>query len=351
MPTHVAPHVAVLVLGYNDRENLAVTLASASKQTYTNYQLFFIDNASQDGSLEYVAHTFPKITCLPQTKNTGYAGAYARVLRQIFKQNFDAAVLLNPDVRVDRNWLKELTASAYQDPTIGFAQPKIFLWDDKQDQANTFGNEIHYLGFGFCGHYGKTDSLEYEEDRPITYASGASLFVKREAYLQIGGIDKDFFCYLEDQDLVWRGHLFGWKSVLSARSFMWHQYVFKDPSRSRWKFEIYERNRFYFILKNYSLKLILLISPMFILMELGMLGNALFQGYFWDKLKAYRGVSKHAPALIKKRTWIQKHRRVSDRSLIRLLRSEIVFKELESPFLGVANTISRVYYKFIQVML
>ena len=347
----ITPRVAVLMLGYNDRENLSEALSSVIGQSYTNYDTFFIDNASQDGSIEFVQKNFPAIKIISHTKNIGYAGAYEKVLAEIFEKDFAAAVLLNSDVRVDKEWLAELTASAYADEKIGFAQPKIFLWGEKKNLANTFGNEIHYLGFGFCGHYEMEDNTTYAADQEITYASGASLFIKREAYRDIGGMDGDFFAYLEDQDLVWRGHLFGWNAVLSARSIMWHKYIFKNPIRSSWKFHLYERNRLFFILKNYSTKLLLLILPIFVIMEIGMFCNALFKGYFLDKLRAYRDMVRSLPAILRKRHWIQKNRVVSDRTLLPLFRSRITFKELDSPLLDIANFFFNIYYQFIKLTL
>jgi GT2 family glycosyltransferase len=345
--SEITPRVAVLILGYNDQENLFDAIGSACQQSYKNYEVFFIDNASKDNSIEYVKENFPEVKVIVHQTNIGYAGAYEKVLTKVFNQNFDAAVLLNSDVRVDKDWLHELTRSAYAHKNIGFAQPKIFLWGDKSTLANTFGNEIHYLGFGFCGHYEMEDNETYKSDREITYASGASLFVKRDAYLDVGGIDGTFFAYLEDQDLVWRGHLFGWKAVLSAKSIMWHKYVFKNPTRSRWKFHIYERNRLFFIIKNYSALLILLIAPMFLIMEIGLFFNALFKGYFLDKLRAYRDTFLLLPMLLKKREWIQKNRKVSDQQLFPLFRSEITFKELKNPLLDAANFIFSLHYKLI----
>ena len=71
----ITPRVAVLMLGYNDRENLSEALSSVIGQSYTNYDTFFIDNASQDGSIEFVQKNFPAIKIISHTKNIGYAGA------------------------------------------------------------------------------------------------------------------------------------------------------------------------------------------------------------------------------------------------------------------------------------
>lgn len=344
----INPRVAVLILGFNDKDNLDDAISSVLNQSYAHYETYYIDNASSNQSLEFVQAHFPGVKTIAHAQNLGYAGAYAKVLTRIFQDGFEAAVLLNSDVRVHTDWLKELVRSAYADERIGFAQPKIFLWGNEQHLANTFGNEIHYLGLGFCGHYKMPDSADFSHDKEITYPSGASLFIKREAYIDVGGIDPDFFSYLEDQDLVWRGRILGWKSVLSARSYMWHKYVFRNPSRSKWKFHMYERNRLFFIMKNYSSKLIVLILPALIALEVGMLIDSLQKGYFLDKIRAYRDVVATFPRTLRKRALIQNTRRKSDRDLFAFFSPEITFSEIQTPVLGFANYCLKGYYTLIR---
>jgi len=90
---------------------------------------------------------------------------------------------------------------------------------------------------------------------------------------------------------------------------------------------------------------------MFIIMELGMLGNAIVKGYFFDKIKAYVGVGRALPVVLKKRKWIQENRRVSDRKLLHFLRAQIKFKEIDSPLLSCANFIFGAYYECIKLFL
>lgn len=343
------PCVAVLMLGYNDKNNLKEALDSVLFQTYKNFRVIYIDNASNDGSLKFVKQNYPNIRIITNTENLGYAGAYKQVLEKTFSENFEAVVLLNSDVIVDKDWLRELVNSAYSDPKTALAQPKIFLWDEKNNTlANSFGNKINYLGFGFCGHYKKPDSLEFKEDREITYASGASLIIKKEAYLNIGEIDGDFFAYLEDQDLGWRARMKGYKIVLSSKSKMWHKYKFQKNSRNHRKFFMLERNRLYFIFKNYSCKTIFFILPVFIAMEIGMIFDSIFSGYFTDKIKSYFSFLRNLKNIKRKRNIIQESRKVSDAELFRFLSPVINFEEINSPLLALANFFLKMYYNLIK---
>jgi GT2 family glycosyltransferase len=339
------PRIAVLVLGYNDERHLPEALRSCLAQTYAAGTVIYVDNASTDGSLSLVRREHPALRVIANARNLGYAAAYREALELVFAEGFDGAVLLNADVIVDPRWLEELVRSAWAAPDIALAQPKTFLWDGvRNDRANTFGNAVHYLGFGHCGHYDLPDGPQFAADRDVTFASGASLLVKRDPYREIGGLDADFFAYLEDQDLGWRARMRGYRAVLAARSVMWHKYVFTKGPGNRVKFYLLERNRLSFVFKNYRWRTMLVLLPAFVFMEAGVLADALAKGYFREKLRAYRDFARNLPALRRKRAAAQAMRTVPDRRLFALAEPVIDFAEVRSAPLALANVVLRAYW-------
>lgn len=345
------PKVAVLVLGFNDEKNIQETIDTSLDQTYGNYEVVYIDNASSDSSLQIVKDHYPQLQIIEEKTNLGYAGAYAKYLDIFFAKDFDAAVLLNSDVKVSNDWLEQLVASAYRDANIAIAQPKIFLWGEDKHLANTFGNHINYLGFGFCGNYKKPDASFFDHDQEIVSASGASLLIKKEAYRKIGNLDKNFFAYLEDQDLSWRALLHGYKIVLSAKSVMWHKYVFQKNARNNWKFFTLERNRLYFLFKNFSARTLLLIFPMLLVMEMGILADSLSKGYFKDKLRAYGAFFANFGKIYQDRKIIQQGRQLTDRELFPKLSPTVNFEEIDSLGLKIANKMLAIYYGVVRFLI
>ena len=345
------PKIAVLILGFNDEKNIQEAISSSLDQTYENYDVIYIDNASTDTSLSIVINSYPKLEVISSEKNLGYAGAYAKYLEETFEKDYDAAVLLNSDVKVEKSWLKELVVSAFSDERIAIAQPKIFLWNENKHLANTFGNHINYLGFGFCGHYKKPDTIDFINDQEIVAASGASLLIKKEAYQKIGGLDGNFFAYLEDQDLSWRALMHGYKIVLSAKSIMWHKYIYQKNARNHWKFFTLERNRLYFLFKNYSAKTLLFIAPMFFVMEIGVLANAVAGGFFWDKIKAYKAFFANFGQIYRSRRIVQEGRKLPDSELFARLSPTVNFEEIDSFALRIANKLLAGYYKIIKPLI
>lgn len=346
---HNKHRIAVVMLNYNDKSNIENAVDSLLIQDYQNFKIIVIDNGSIDGSIELIKIQYPNLT-LVENSNIGYAGAYAKFLAHIFRENdYAAAVLLNTDVVVERNWLSELVKSAFSDDSIAFSQPKIFIWQKgKTDLFNTCGNKINFLGFGYCGEYKKKESdINTSKDFETAYASGCSLLVKREAYLKLSGLDPDFFAYLEDQDLGWRGWMYGYKSIVSVNSIMWHKYVFQKNPANKKKFFLLERNRLLFVIKNYSSKTIILLTPALFVMEIGILYHAFSNGYIKEKITSYISFIKSISKTLKKRKVIQKKRILSDSELFHRLSPTIEFDEVKSKPLKWANKIFSKYYYFI----
>lgn len=340
------PHrVAVLVLGFNHTKTILKTLESALTQSYDAYEVFYIDNASADCSVPLVREHFPNMRLFENTKNIGYAGAYHKTLTRVFREPFDTAVLLNPDTHVGFHWLSELVTSAYASPNIAFAQPKIYLWENgKTDIFNTAGNQVQFLGVGYCGRYQEKDIPCIENDIEIPYASGASLLVKKEVYEKLPGFDTSFFAYLEDQDLGWQARMLGYTNILSAKSVLWHEYDFHKKSLNHFKMYLLERNRLFFLLKNFETKTLFLIAPAFFVLEIGILFHSLLHGYFWKKILAYKDFLLALPKILKKRKYMQSIRTKTDRELFSQLAPTVQFAEVHSPLLALANKFFQWYY-------
>lgn len=343
------PSIAILVLGYNHKNTLQSALQSALQQSYTNYQLVYIDNASIDGSAEFVAEVFPGITLVRNEENLGYAGGYDAALKVAFAEGHEAAVLLNPDTVADTDWLAELVSAAYAEPDIALAQSKVLIWRDGPSEViNSFGNKVNFLGFGYCGEYLETDGEAYSRDRDVPYASGSSLLIKKAYYPSRISFDCDYFAYLEDQDLGWQARVHGLRSIVAARSRIWHKYDFQKKNLNNFKFYLLERNRLFFLLKFYSGRLLLLTLPALLVMEAGVYFDALSKGYALRKLQAQRDFLLALPVLLRKRRALMASRTVSDKALLPFLSPAIDFSEVDSWPMRQANRFLRVYFSVIK---
>lgn len=219
---------AVIILNWNGQDLLRKYLPHLIQHsTRSDVRLIVADNGSTDDSLLVLKNEFPQIEVIAFEKNYGFAEGYNRALSMVEEP---IVCLLNSDVRVTAGWLDSPLKSMTEDLEIAALQPKI-RWDrepGKFEYAGGAGGFLDCFGYPFCR--GRVfDSLETDEGQydspvpaPILWASGASLFVRREVYLDCGGLDKDFFAHQEEIDLCWRMNSRGYKVVADSASVVYH---------------------------------------------------------------------------------------------------------------------------------
>lgn len=342
------PKVGIIIVTYNSEGYIQRCIKSVAQQKYQNYSLYIVDNNSTDTTRSLVqAGGVGKL--LAQPVNTGYAGGNNIGIHEAFADGCDVVFLLNPDAFVEAETITRLVESHEKAPSAGALQPLILLHPDHR-KVNSSGNCIQYLGFGFTRDYRKdvqnilplTDA-----EHSIPYASGAAVLYTKEALEKVGMLDETFFLYHEDLDLSWRMRMCGFdiRIVPEARAF--HEYNF---SKSIQKFYFMERNRFLFLLKNFSIHYLIAIAPMFFITEFGLLLFSLKNGFFMERVKAWMYFLniKNSIAVIRARQDVQKRRVIDDTTLKKYLRATISFQDIDSTLLArVGNPLFSLYFKLI----
>ncbi len=327
---------------FNGQEYLGPCLDSLLNQSYKNFNVTVVDNASSDDSIDLVMRNYPQVGLIENDRNTGFAGGCNAGLRQGLAGGAEFFVLANSDVVAEPDWLKELVAAAASDERIGICQSLILL-ADQPGRINTAGNEAHFLGFGYCGHYREEDRGQFSQITDVPFASGSALLVRRRLLEDIGLFDERLFMYQEDLDLSWRARLAGWRVVMAPRSRIYHNYSF---DRNKEKYYYLERNRLYVSIKNYSGRSLLVLAPAFAGAEVAMLAWAAAGGWLAQKLKGYLYLARNARMLFEERCLLQRRRRVDDSLVSSFWTDKMAFSDLQdSPLTRAANPVSRWYWK------
>ena len=239
---------AIIVVNWNGRKFLKNCFNSVFKQTYKNFEVYFVDNGSVDDSSNYVKTYFPKVNIIQLDRNYGFAKGNNEGIRESFKdKKVEYIVCLNNDTIVDKNWLKELVKTAEKDKKIGAVGSKILFFYDK-NKINSLG--IIPLKNGNALNLSKNmESNKFEEEIKIFGPCGASALYKRNALDKIGLFDEKYFCYLEDVDLAWRINLAGYKSILNPKSVVFHIHSGTSSNYNSLKEYLITRNSLYNLIK------------------------------------------------------------------------------------------------------
>lgn len=221
--------LAIVVLNYNGQSFLSrflpTLLANAGE-----YPVYVADNASTDGSVAYLRQHFPAVRVLELATNEGYAGGYNRALDLLRHQHGGAQyyVLPNSDIEVTPNWIEPILARLDADPTMAACQPKIRSYQTRTDfeYAGGAGGYLDWLGYACCrGRLFDTvepDRGQYDDSRPVFWATGACLFMRADVFHQTGGFDPAFFAHMEEIDWCWRVQRLGYRVWACGESVVYH---------------------------------------------------------------------------------------------------------------------------------
>ncbi len=303
--------VSIVILNWNCKRYLKNCIESVQRQTYKNIEVYLIDNASSDGSVEYIKKEFLDLKIIRNSENIGFAKAHNLGIR---KTNGLYYMPLNPDVVLTDNFVEEIVTAINSEENIGWASGKVFFMNQdgaKTDIIYSTGHTIDKNYYFNNRGYGQRDTVGYTQKDYIFGANGACPLYKREMIEDIKYntneyFDEMFFMYGTDVDIDWRAQLLGWKCVYSSKAVAFH---IGEGSGGLKDYSIrleYIRRRHIMILKNeFILDIFLHCLPL-------MIKEFIAAAIRKDKLtcKALIGTIRYLPEILIKRFQIMKKRKV-----------------------------------------
>ncbi|MBP9102255.1 MAG: glycosyltransferase family 2 protein [Chitinophagaceae bacterium] len=217
--------VAIVILNWNGRKYLEQFLPSVLATQYSNFEIVVADNGSTDDSIAFLQTNYPTIRLITFTENFGFAKGYNEALKQVDSEYY---VLLNSDVEVTANWLQPMVTLLNSNSNIAACQPKLLSYKDKKmfEYAGAAGGWLDKYGYPFAKgrvfDISEEDKGQYDQQEPIFWASGASLFIRSSVFHAMKGFDEYFFAHQEEIDLCWRIQLAGHAIYSCPSSVVYH---------------------------------------------------------------------------------------------------------------------------------
>lgn len=258
---------AVIIPNYNGKHFLAPCLDSVLACGYPleKMEIIVVDNGSKDGSAEFIQKNYPQVKVLRLQENKGYAGGCDYGVQGT---QAEFIVFLNNDCQVHAGWMTELHEAFCSESDIGAVSS--VMYNENNTLLDFVGSEMNFYGHGNQIFFHQPVAAVSPEQYPdyLISACGASLLMRRDVYMTIGGYDPNYFAYFEDVDLGWRLWLAGYKIKLAKTSIVSH--VHQGTGRfvgDAVKLRLCERNSLITIIKNYEKKnLDRILAPALMLM-------------------------------------------------------------------------------------
>jgi GT2 family glycosyltransferase len=213
--------LTVSIVNHNNGELLAPLLKSILDQTRSvSYEVFVVDNASDDGSAEMIRERFPEVNLVCNEHPKGFAENHNAVLELASGQY---VVLLNDDMLLENDALGKMVAFMESDPEVGAAGCKLLNTDGSLQRSAWIGFpspralliDLFYLSVLLpgAGWVKESEAILLDQGQPVEvdHVLGACLLVRSETIEQVGALDSSFFMYLEETDWCYRMKQEGWK--------------------------------------------------------------------------------------------------------------------------------------------
>lgn len=317
------PLVSIIIVSYNAKEYLIPCIEASLHSSYQPIEVIVVDNGSTDGSVDIVKEKYssnPLIKLLLLAKN--YGPAYARN-RGIEQAQGRYLAFLDNDTKPEINWLNSLVEIMEQDDRIAACQCKLLLMQDPT-RIDYVGDYISQYGFLVQEvHGGDIDVGQAEQVNEILSAKSAAMIARADIAREIGMFDEDYFIYVEETDFGWRMWLKGYRVVYIPTSKVYH--AFGTTSKFYPDFANYNvrfhgcKNYILTLYKNFGIGYLWRVLPVHIGLWVGIAIWLALKRQFRDSLLIGKGIwwnLVHLLSSFRKRQYIQKNRKVSDREIM-----------------------------------
>lgn len=215
-----SPMVIVGIVTYNSVPDLPRCFPALRAQTYPHLRVILLDNASQDDSAAWVRANAPEVELLINETNVGYGRAHNQIIRHAAPAEDEFYLPLNPDVRMEAEYIALLVEAAQRMPDAGLLSGKLRLVDETGQPTGLIysaGQGMRHDGYVINVGERMPDDGRFDEPREVMLVSGAAPLIRGAVIHAIAHqgdlFDPAMFMYSEDVDVGWRARRAGWRCL------------------------------------------------------------------------------------------------------------------------------------------
>lgn len=310
--------ISIIIVNYNWKKWLYKCINSLLNQNYKDFEIIFVDNASQDASIEYMKNTFQdeRIKIVENKENSWFAGWNNLGYKY---STWDYILLLNNDTWVEMNYLENFIKAFDEISNLWSVQSKLILMNDisKLDVCWSY-----WTSTGFLYHYWYWKSsieLSYNKSIPFFSNKWTSMMIKKDIIEKIWLFDNDFWCYYEETDLchrIWIAWYECWyyPKAVCYHAMWWTSTTFKNSYIQFHNF----KNKLLSFLKNFEFKTLILFLPIYFIFNILISFFWLLKWKIWHFFCIYKAIYRNIKNIkntLSKRKIIQKMRKISDKKI------------------------------------
>lgn len=319
------PFISVILINWNGKRFLKPCVDSVLNQTYGNYDVILIDNASTDNSVGFIKENYAteikngRLKLIASTKNYGFAEGNNVGIRHAFKNpRVEYIATLNIDTVAEKDWLEKLANASKKGGKIGMLQGKILHMDKKT--IDSTGLLLYKSGTWYDRGENELDMGQYDSMPSIFGVCAAAALYKRKMLEELEPRDEffdgDFFGYCEDVDLSIRARLLGWGAIYVPGAVVYHRRGGTTGPESDFQIYHFNRNNLWVIMKTLPSGFVWKNLFSILLSQLGGIFISVVKGRPFPVLRAKLDAVKALEKTFTKRKAVFKEKRVEISHLV-----------------------------------
>ena len=255
--------VGVIIVSYNQKGFLDLLFETLSCQSIKSICIYFVDNASTDGSVEYARGLIKRLNLdarfFELAENTGYTGGNNYGVGEAVRDGCEYCLILNSDTELAPDCIEILIECI--ESTTGIAATGPILLLGKKDDQNTYIQELgavaNFSNYIINKNYSSESYEQTKEKIPdylmVNFLTGACILIKSAVYKEIGLFDARYFAYGEEIDLFKRINEAGFKVLASKNARVWHHHDWSGKNKKGYYREYYliQRNKYLYFKKHH----------------------------------------------------------------------------------------------------
>jgi len=242
----VTGKIGIVTVLFNSESVLPEFLTSLRNQTYENWIVYAIDNASQDAGAAMCSAQGDRYRVTLNATNVGVAEANNQGIYSAIADGCEYVLLVNNDVAFGPELISNLKDGiAIHDcqmttPTMYYHVPSNLIW-------YAGGHYIPWRGFRAVHvGMGQNDGKQSMEPRRVTYSPTCCVLIRREVFARVGMMDTRYFVYFDDTDWMLRAMRAGISMYYIPNAKLWHKVSSLTGSESEFTVRFQTRNHAYY---------------------------------------------------------------------------------------------------------
>lgn len=226
--------LSIIIVTWNNEKDIKFCLESLKDQSFKDFNIILVDNASKDKTIEVAKKTFPEIQVIKQDKNYYLCKSNNDGIKFAFKEfNPEYIMVLNADTKLEKDTIKILLKEIKKNPKTAAVGPKIKFWNNKNEGLlNSTG--LIYDGFlnAYDRGFMEEDKGQYDTKEFVKAVSGACIVYRSIALKKVGLYWEPIKLYLDELELAIRIRKKGYNILYVPEAIIGHSYM-KSTSQDK----------------------------------------------------------------------------------------------------------------------